>query len=111
MTHARDVVFLHGASGPEDAAMWLAPLNVRLAQMGHSRFDGDHDRITSPPTSENSCSAGLARSLPAHGQKAVRATNARGCDISSAKRKSPGRGGTGRGLVLPLILPGCRTTW
>jgi len=34
MTHARDVVFLHGAHGPEDAAMWLEPLNVRLAQIG-----------------------------------------------------------------------------
>ena len=48
MTHARDVVFLHGASGPEDTAAWLEPLNLRLAQMGHSRFDPDHDRITSP---------------------------------------------------------------
>jgi len=48
MTHARDVVFLHGASGPEDEAAWLGPLNLRLAQMGHSRFDPSHDRITSP---------------------------------------------------------------
>jgi hypothetical protein len=48
MTHARDVVFLHGASGPVDAASWLGPLNLRLAQMGHSRFDPSHDRITSP---------------------------------------------------------------
>jgi hypothetical protein len=48
MTHARDVVFLHGASGPEDEATWLGPLNLRLAQMGHSRFDPSHDRITSP---------------------------------------------------------------
>src|SRR5450631_690616 len=48
MTHARDVVFLHGASGPEDEANWLGPLNLRLAQMGHSRFDPSHDRITSP---------------------------------------------------------------
>lgn len=48
MTHPRDVVFLHGASGPVDAASWLGPLNLRLAQMGHSRFDPDHDRITSP---------------------------------------------------------------
>lgn len=48
MTHARDVVFLHGASGPEDAATWLGPLNVRLAQMGHSRFDPGHDWVTSP---------------------------------------------------------------
>ena len=48
MTHAQDVVFLHGASGPEDTATWLGPLNLRLAQTGHSRFDPDHDRITSP---------------------------------------------------------------
>ncbi len=48
MTHARDLVFLHGASGPEDTNTWLGPLNLRLAQMGHSRFDPDHDRITSP---------------------------------------------------------------
>ncbi|MEP7192150.1 MAG: hypothetical protein ABI903_04725 [Actinomycetota bacterium] len=48
MTHARDVVFLHGASGPEDEASWLGPLNLRLAQMGHSRFDPGHDRITTP---------------------------------------------------------------
>src|SRR5450631_2333285 len=48
MTHARDVVFLHGASGPQDEAEWLEPLNLRLAQMGHSRFDPGHDRITSP---------------------------------------------------------------
>jgi hypothetical protein len=41
-------VFLHGASGPEETATWLGPLNLRLAQMGHSRFDPDHDRITSP---------------------------------------------------------------
>jgi len=41
-------VFLHGASGPVDAALWLAPLNVRLAQLRHSRSDGDHDWITSP---------------------------------------------------------------
>ena len=48
MTHARDVVFLHGASGPEDEAAWLGPLNTRLAQLGHSRFDPGHDRIMSP---------------------------------------------------------------
>jgi hypothetical protein len=48
MTHARDVVFLHGASGPEGEASWLGPLNLRLAQLGHSRFDPGHDRITSP---------------------------------------------------------------
>jgi hypothetical protein len=48
MTHARDVVFLHGASGPEYEATWLGPLNLRLAQMGHSRFDPSHDRVTSP---------------------------------------------------------------
>jgi len=48
VTHPRDVVFLHGASGPDDAATWLGPLNLRLAQMGHSRFDPDHDRIMSP---------------------------------------------------------------
>jgi hypothetical protein len=48
MTHARDIVFLHGASGPEDEATWLGPLNLRLAQLGHSRLDPSHDRITSP---------------------------------------------------------------
>ena len=48
MTQARDLVFLHGASGPEGAASWLGPLNLRLAQMGHSRFDPGHDRITCP---------------------------------------------------------------
>ena len=48
MSHARDLVFLHGASGPEDTTTWLGPLNLRLAQMGHSRFDPAHDRLTSP---------------------------------------------------------------
>jgi hypothetical protein len=48
MTHSRDVVFLHGASGPDVEAAWLRPLNLRLAQMGHSRLDPGHDRITSP---------------------------------------------------------------
>ena len=48
MTHVRDLVFLHGASGPEDTRTWLEPLNLRLAQMGHSRFDPGHDRITTP---------------------------------------------------------------
>jgi hypothetical protein len=42
------MVFLHGASGPQDEATWLGPLNLRLAQMGHSRFDPGRDRITSP---------------------------------------------------------------
>ena len=48
LTHARDIVFLHGASGPEETTTWLGPLNLRLAQMGHSRFDPSHDRISSP---------------------------------------------------------------
>ncbi len=48
LTHTRDIVFLHGASGPEETTTWLGPLNLRLAQMGHSRFDPGHDRITSP---------------------------------------------------------------
>lgn len=48
MTEARDVVFLHGAGGPVEAATWLGPLHGRLVQMGYSRFDPDFDRITSP---------------------------------------------------------------
>lgn len=47
-TEPRDVVFLHSATGLESTAAWLGPLNVRLAQMGYSRFDPDFDRITSP---------------------------------------------------------------
>ena len=48
MTEARNLAFLHGASGPVDTPTWLEPLNHQLARLGYSRFDPKYDRVTAP---------------------------------------------------------------